>query len=112
MVRAIEEELIANDRVQDLVEAVARCCNDEDLTLRFLRDLLSFRELQDLANRWAAARMLMAGRTQSATAQELGMSTKTISEVALWVNGPFKTGGYWDVFEQMRSAAEARPNKG
>lgn len=105
MPRGVEPEIIENQRVADLCQAIGEAGADGDLTLRFLRDLLSYRELQDMANRWAAARMLMGGATQTQTAQQLGMSTKTISEVALWVNGPFQTGGYWDVFKSMRAKA-------
>jgi uncharacterized protein YerC len=103
MPRSVEPEVAANERIQDLCRALAEATTDPDLTLRFLRDLLSFRELQDIANRWAAARMLMAGATQTQTAQQLGMSTKTISEVALWVHGPFQTGGYWEVFNAQKA---------
>jgi uncharacterized protein YerC len=99
--RPVEPELSENERVQALVAAVNAACGDEDLLLRFLRDLLSARELQDFANRWAAARMLMARSTQMAAARELGMSTKTVNEVALWVHGPFATGGYREVFERV-----------
>jgi uncharacterized protein YerC len=104
MSRPVEPELADNPRVEDLCRALATCCDDEELTLRFMRDLLSFREIQDLANRWAAARMLLDGRTQASTAQELGMSTKTVNEVALWVNGPFATGGYREVHERYAAS--------
>lgn len=110
MSRSVEPEVVGNERVQGLCQAVAAATGDPDLTLRFLRDLLSFRELQDIANRWAAARMLMAGATQTQTAQQLGMSTKTISEVALWVHGPFQTGGYWEVFKTLTSKDGASPS--
>jgi uncharacterized protein YerC len=101
MPRAVEPELSENERVQALVGAVNAACGDEDLLLRFMRDLLSARELQDFANRWAAARMLMERSTQMATAKELGMSTKTVNEVALWVHGSFATGGYREVFQRV-----------
>jgi uncharacterized protein YerC len=101
MTRDVESELQASSRVQELCRALGIAARDQDQLLRFLRDLLSFKEFQDVANRWAAARMLMEGNTQSQTAQQLGMSTKTVSDIALWVHGPFKTGGYWDVFKQL-----------
>ncbi|HEY3082510.1 MAG TPA: Trp family transcriptional regulator [Chloroflexota bacterium] len=101
MPRQVEPELHDNERVQALCAAVAACKSDHELLLRFLRDLLSARELQDFANRWAAARMLMDGRTQIATAKELGRSTKTVNEVAMWVSGPFATGGYDDAYRRV-----------
>ena len=107
MPRQVEPELSENERVQALVTAINAACGDEDLLLRFLRDLLSARELQDFANRWAAARMLMERSTQMATAKELGMSTKTVNEVALWVHGSFATGGYHEVFTRVGGAEPA-----
>jgi len=101
MPRQVEPELLENQRVQALSAALAACRNDQELLLRFLRDLLSSRELLDFANRWAAARMLMDGHTQIATAKELGMSTKTVNEVAMWVSGPFATGGYDDAYRRV-----------
>lgn len=101
MPRHVEAELQDNPRIHALCAAVAVCKSDHDLLLRFLRDLLSARELQDFANRWAAARMLMDGRTQIATARELGMSTKTVNEVAMWVTGPFATGGFDGAYRRM-----------
>ncbi len=105
MPREVEPELSGNERVQALVTALNKACGDEELLLRFLRDLLSARELQDFANRWAAARLLMSRNTQMATARELGMSTKTVNEVALWVQGSFATGGYQEVFKRIGGAA-------
>jgi uncharacterized protein YerC len=101
MPRQVETELQENERVQGLCNALTACKGDRELLLRFLRDLLSARELQDFANRWAAARMLMDGRTQIATARELGMSTKTVNEVAMWVSGPFATAGYDQVYRRV-----------
>lgn len=109
MPRGIETEIVENQRVADLCGAVGEAGAERDLTLRFLRDLLSYRELLDMANRWAAARMLMGGATQTQTAQQLGMSSKTVSEVALWVHGPFQTGGYWEVFKAMQAKASTEP---
>src|SRR5262249_30112919 len=67
--REVEPEVRDNPRVQDLCTAVRTAVlGPDDLSLRFLQDLLSQRELGELADRWAAARMLMGGATQVATA--------------------------------------------
>ena len=109
MPRQVEPELRDSERVQSLCEAVAACEGDRELLLRFLRDLLSARELQDFANRWAAARLLIGGRTQIATAKELGMSTKTVNEVAMWVSGPFATGGYEGAYRRVDRGYTRQP---
>src|SRR5215207_2830035 len=105
MRRAVEPDLAENERIQALCDALQACAGDADLLLRFLRDLLSAREMQDTANRWAAARMLIDGHTQTATAKELALSAKTVNEIALWVHGTFATGGYWDTYERVRARA-------
>lgn len=107
MPRDIEPELRENPRVQALCDAIAACAGDRELLLRFMRDLLTARELQDMANRWAAAQLLMEGRTQTATAREVSMSNKTVNDIAMWVHGTFATGGYWDVFRRTREEATA-----
>ena len=103
--RAVEDELRESPRVRALCAALAATGCDTALLLRFLRDLLGYRELLEFANRWAAARMLLDGRTQGAVAQELGMSTRTLSEIAQWVRGPFAAGGYRDVRRRLKGAA-------
>jgi uncharacterized protein YerC len=103
MRREVEPELAENPRIAALCEALEACAHgDGDLMVRFLRDLLSAREMQDVANRWAAARMLMEGQTQTATARELAMSAKTVNDIAMWVQGTFATGGYWDAYERVK----------
>ncbi len=102
MRRPIGPELADNPRIRALGEALQSACGGEhDLVMRFLRDLLSAREMQDVANRWAAARMLLDGQTQTATARELGLSNKTVNEIAQWTGGIFATGGYQDVHARL-----------
>src|SRR5215218_7568118 len=114
MRRAVEPELAENPRIEALCRAILSC-QDGDLLMRLLRDLLSAREMQDVANRWAAARMLIEGQTQTATARELAMSAKTVNDIAMWVQGTFATGGYWDAYERVKVSdgrdprATARP---
>jgi uncharacterized protein YerC len=103
MRRAVEPELAENPRIVALCQALQACTGDGDLLMRFLRDLLSAREMQDVANRWAAARMLIEGQTQTGTARELVMSAKTVNEIAMWVHGTFATGGYWDAYERAKA---------
>jgi uncharacterized protein YerC len=108
MRRAVEPELAENPRIAALCQALLACAGDGDLLMRFVRDLLSAREMQDVANRWAAARMLIEAQTQTGTAKELAMSAKTVNEIAMWVHGTFATGGYWDAYERVKAPAGRR----
>ena len=100
--RPIEPELADNPRIRALGEALQTASGGgHDLVLRLLRDLLSAREMQDVANRWAAARMLLDGQTQTATARGLGLSNKTVNGISQWTGGIFATGGYQDVHARL-----------
>jgi uncharacterized protein YerC len=98
---AAEPELAGNQRVRDLCAALDVCDRDRDLMLRFLRDLLSHHELATLGDRWAIARSLLDGRTQTATAASLALSIKTVGKVAQRSHGPFATGGFAEVHRRI-----------
>ena len=95
---------------QTLIQALLVSGADRELLLRFLRDLLSSQELTDVANRWAAAQLLLAGQTQTATVATVGLSTKTVHKVAQHATGPYTTGGMRRVAHLLAEAdANAQP---
>jgi uncharacterized protein YerC len=98
--RQIEQELRDNTRVQLLCKALT-VCSDEELALCFLRDLLTWEEMLDFANRLSAAQLLLEGKNQTVTAERLELSRSTVHDVADWSTGPFSTGGYKEVFERL-----------
>jgi TrpR-related protein YerC/YecD len=58
----------------------------------FFRDLCTVQELTEMIDRWQIVKLLRAGRTQRAIAEELNVSVTTVSRVSNWFyNG---TGGY------------------
>lgn len=87
-----------------LCRALEACCSNPDLLHRFLLDVMSHDERRDCANRFAAAWSLMQGKTQTATARELGISLKVVQRVDEWVHGPFANRGFWDVAERLNAA--------
>lgn len=58
----------------------------------FFRDLLTPAELEEFTNRWQAVKLLLQGKPYAAIAQDLGMSTTTVTRVAHWLSRG--TGGY------------------
>ena len=56
----------------------------EDEVARFLRDLLTYNELNELGQRWAIARKLEDGVPYRKIADEIGVSTATITRVNQW----------------------------
>lgn len=75
-------------------------CRDGSLR-DFINDALWDSELDDVANRWQAAVLLLQGHTQAATADALGLSTGLVGKVAFRANGYSGSGGYRRVFKRM-----------
>ena len=59
---------------------------------RFLRDLMTPREINEFANRLEAARLLSRDVQYSAITEDTGLSSATIARIAKWLNGSL--GGY------------------
>lgn len=63
---------------EDLLDVLAALDDGDDIR-RVLYDLLTPRELEALAERWAIVKGLDAGKTQRAIRDEIGASVTTIS---------------------------------
>lgn len=72
-----------NPDTEALFEAVLSL-EDGDEVARFLRDLLTFNELMELGQRWAIVRKLDEGVPYRRIAEEIGVSTATITRVNQW----------------------------
>lgn len=66
----------------------------------FLEDLLSIRELQEIARRFAVAELLAAGHTYEEVAARTGASTATISRVRRCLH--HGAGGYRTVIHRLQ----------
>lgn len=65
---------------------------DVDFMLRFLRDVMTEKEIAEISARFEAARMLKAGEKYQEIAQKTKLSSRTIARISNWLkNG---TGGY------------------
>ncbi len=103
-----EVDAAFKEDVQPICQALEACCHDPELMVRFLRDLLSVKEAQNLRNRWAIAQLLLEGRSQVEVARQLKISSKTIGNVYQWVYGPFATGGYAQVYQRLQEDSDDR----
>ena len=63
-----------------------------DEARRFLRDLMTEKEIKEFAKRLQAAEMLTAKITYSVIEQKTGLSSTTVARVSKWLNG--KENGY------------------
>jgi TrpR-related protein YerC/YecD len=73
--------------------------NDHVAAERFLRDLCTRRELDELVSRWTVVRELAAGNSYRAIHDKTGVSTATITRINDWYrNG---SGGYDEALERL-----------
>ena len=67
----------------------------------FLEDICTINEIVDMAQRLDTALLLDKGENYQAIAQEIGISTATISRVSRCIN--YGSGGYKTVIEKLKS---------
>jgi TrpR-related protein YerC/YecD len=82
---------------------VIRRLETADETDRFFRDLCTLRELHDMSQRWAVARLLDAGLHYAEISQRTGASTATITRIASWLN--HGEGGYRAMLDKLAAAS-------
>src|SRR3990167_9162644 len=76
---------------QRLIEAVLALRNADE-TKRFLRDLMTKKEIKEFANRLEAASLLASYMQYNFIIEKTGLSSKTIARIAKWLKGSL--GGY------------------
>ncbi|MBD3311343.1 MAG: helix-turn-helix domain-containing protein [Candidatus Magasanikbacteria bacterium] len=85
------------NKIKELVKAFLSLKKEEDM-LKFLRDVCSLEELDNIASRWQAAKLLEKGMSYRDVAKKTGMSTTTVTRIAYWMkNGE---GGYSKVLKK------------
>ncbi len=94
----MSSESIRTPEVESLLEAFAGL-DDPDDVFTFLLDVCTIREIQDMAQRLAVARMLAGGIHYPAIQRATGASPTTISRVSRCVH--YGAGGYRKVIERL-----------
>ncbi len=72
---------ISDDMLQDMYELFASISDPEDFKL-LLDDLCTFKELEQMAGRIAAAKLFMAGKTYTQVIEATNISSATLSRVS------------------------------
>ena len=67
---------------------------------RFFRDLCTPEEIDEMARRWQVAKMLAEEKPYREIADEVDVSTTTVSRVAHWLNSG--KGGYRLVLQRLK----------
>lgn len=81
---------MSNKRIS-LIEAILALRTPQDAK-RFLRDLLTKKEIIEFNNRWQAAQMLDSQVPYSEIISQTGLSSTTVARIAKWLRG--SVGGY------------------
>jgi TrpR-related protein YerC/YecD len=103
--RSSVQEPWMGDATRELARAVT-LLRDDDEALRFLRDLCTVNEIQELEQRWAVARLLAAGASYHEISERTGASSATISRVNQWLR--YGRDGYRLVLERMKQRTADR----
>ena len=72
---------ISDDMLQDMYELFASISDPEDFKL-LLDDLCTFKELEQMAGRIAAAKLFMEGKTYTQVIEATNISSATLSRVS------------------------------
>lgn len=88
--RIIEPKL-RDGAAEQLYQTLASLRTTDEVA-KFLRDVLTFEEIDEAARRFEVARMLDNGKTFRDIAQKTKMSTATIARINYWLH--HGTGGY------------------
>lgn len=85
------KEFKFNKQTDSLFKAILTLKNTKEAEA-FFRDLCTIDEIKEMSERWRVAQLLEDDLSYRKIAEQLGVSTTTVSRVAMWLyNG---TGGY------------------
>ena len=92
-----------------LIQAIL-AIKTENEAERFLRDLMTEKEIEEFSKRLKAAEMLMEKTPYSTIEKETGLSSTTIARVAKWLKG--KEGGYRTIINKLHHHNFAQSRRG
>jgi len=94
---------------QRLIQAIL-ALKTEDKAERFLRDLMTEKEIKEFAKRLKAAEMLTEKIPYLIIEKETGLSSATVARVAKWLNG--KGGGYRTIIRKLHHHNSIQSRRG
>jgi len=81
-----------------------------DEAKRFLRDLMTEKEIIEFSKRFQTAKMLTAKTPYSVIEQKTGLSSTTVARVSKWLNG--KEGGYKTIISRLHHHNSIQTGRG
>ena len=94
---------IKNESIDRLFEAMLSLKTTEEC-YDFFEDICTIKELQDMAQRFDVALLLTEGKNYQKIAQEVNVSTATISRVSKCLN--YGSGGYKKAIDTIKGNKE------
>lgn len=91
------------------VQAILALKTDDEAR-RFLRDLMTEKEIEEFTKRLKAAEMLAEKVPYSVIENETGLSSTTVARVAKWLNG--KEGGYRIIISKLHHHNSIQSRRG
>lgn len=98
-----------NNQNKRLINAVLTL-GTPDEARRFLRDLMTQKEIEEFAKRLQAAEMLTAKTPYSVIERETGLSSTTVARVSKWLGG--KGGGYRTIINKLHRHNSVQSGRG
>jgi len=92
-----------------LIEAIL-ALRTEGEARRFLRDLMTEKEIEEFGKRLKAAEMLMEETPYSKIVEETGLSSTTVARVAKWLKGDL--GGYKEIIDRLHHHNSIQSRRG
>ena len=93
----------SNNDVMEFFSAILSLENEDECSA-FFEDVCTFKELNDIAQRLRAAKLLKSGASYTEISGATGMSTATISRVNRCL--AYGSGGYKMVIERMEEKSD------
>lgn len=91
-----------NKNIDELIEAILLLKNSGEAK-KFLRDLMTEKEMKEFGNRWKAARMLSKNDLYTKIEKETGLSSTTVARISKWLNNG--KNGYKLIINRLNSSA-------
>lgn len=110
LIQGIGPEIDWNIKINEqFIEAILSLKNADE-TKRFLRDLMTEKEINEFANRLEAASLLSKDVQYNAIIESTGLSSTTIARISKWLKGSL--GGYRLVLSRLsKSYLHHNPSK-
>ena len=109
-VRSVGEDADWQEKKNTQLVQAFLSLKDADEVARFLRDLMTIREIEEFARRLEAASLLSQNAQYNAIAESTGLSTATIARVAKFLKGSL--GGYKLVLNRLHHHNPTKLGKG